>query len=127
MREGLMRERTSRETTTPTTTSAATAPMARQSTLTRVVEKLERQELLRRDRGGDDQRSVRVALTDAGRRTHALLDAESERIVGTLLDRISKDEQAAVVKGLETLARVVDPNSAAFREVLCQCCPGDQR
>ena len=98
-----------------------------QSTLTRVVEKLERQELLRRERGGDDQRSVQVVLTDAGRRIHALLDAESERIVGTLLDRISKDEQAAVVKGLEVLARVVDPNSAAFRDLLCQCCSGDER
>ncbi len=98
-----------------------------QSTLTRVVEKLERQELLHRDRSGDDQRSVQVALTDAGRRTHALLDAESQRIVGTLLDRVSKDEQAAVVKGLETLARIVDPNSAAFCDVLCQCCPGDER
>jgi DNA-binding MarR family transcriptional regulator len=98
-----------------------------QSTLTRVVEKLEHQELLRRERGGEDQRRVQVALTDAGRRTHALLDAESERIVGTLLDRVSKNEQAAVVKGLETLARVVDPNSAAFRDVLCQCCPGDEK
>ncbi|MFQ5351886.1 MAG: MarR family winged helix-turn-helix transcriptional regulator [Candidatus Binatia bacterium] len=93
-----------------------------QSTLTRVVEKLERQGLLQRERDGNDQRTVRVALTDAGREMHAKLDAGSKLLVGHLLDGVSADEQNAVVTGLELLARVLDPHGDAFRDLLSRCC-----
>jgi len=42
-----------------------------QSTLTRVVEKLEKQNLVQRTRKSDNQRSVEVRLTDAGKQTYA--------------------------------------------------------
>ena len=93
-----------------------------QSTLTRVVEKLERQGLVRRERDADDQRTVRVALSQAGRRTHAKLDGESKRVIGALLDGVPKKERSSVVTGLEVLSRVLDPHSGAFRDLLCQCC-----
>ncbi len=89
-----------------------------QSTLTRVVEKLERQKLLRRRRNGDDQRTVQVELTDSGRRLQDKLQSESLCLVGALLDGMSKQEQDTVVKGLEVLARTLDPHGNAFRTLL---------
>jgi DNA-binding MarR family transcriptional regulator len=96
-----------------------------QSTLTRVVEKLERQGLVARCRSGSDQRTVEVELTRTGRQTHRVLDEGARRIVGTLLDSVSRDERKAAVKGLEILAGVLDPHGAAFGDLLVECCRTD--
>ena len=93
-----------------------------QSTLTRVIEKLERQELVGRERDKADQRTVWVALTGVGRETHARLDEQSKLLVGSLLDGVPADEQQAVVLGIEVLARVLDPHGEAFRNLLSNCC-----
>lgn len=106
--------------------SLATDVGLHQSTLTRVVEKLERQELLRRERDASDQRTVWVTLSETGRETHAKLYAGSKLLVGALLDSVSADEQSAVVKGLEVLAGVLDPHGDSFRDLLsCCCAPAD--
>ncbi len=93
-----------------------------QSTLTRVVEKLERLQFVKRERDEADQRTVHVILTDAGRETHAQLDGESKRMIGVLLDSIPKKEQGAIVAGLEALARILDPHCDTFRRLLGECC-----
>ncbi len=95
-----------------------------QSTLTRVVEKLERQAFVQRQRGGEDQRSVRVVLSAAGRRLHDSLEKESLRTVSAILDRIAANDQPEVVRALELLATSLDPEGEDFRSLLSGCCEG---
>ena len=48
-----------------------------QSTLTRVVEKLEKQKFVTRDRKAENQRKVEVRITEEGRRTYLFLKNQS--------------------------------------------------
>lgn len=102
--------------------SLAAAVGLHQSTLTRVVEKLERQGYLRRTRDVEDQRSVAVEITNAGATLHTRLHDESQRLIGLLFDRIPKNEQRSVVDGLAVLANLLEPDSGAFAELLNCCC-----
>ncbi len=94
-----------------------------QSTLTRVVEKLEKQGLVRRTRKKDNQRSVEVQLTDAGQQTYLFLDAAGSQMISDLLDLIPKDRRAAIVVAMEELANLLNPNNDAFQQLLqgCRC------
>ena len=94
-----------------------------QSTLTRVVEKLERQNLVQRSRKSDNQRSVEVNLTDAGKQTHAFLDAAGSQMISDLLDLIPRKRQNAIVDAMEEVANLLNPNSEAFKKLLqgCRC------
>jgi len=92
-----------------------------QSTLTRIVEKLEEQRLVRRERAGDDLRAVRVSLTKRGARTHHALDAVGKRIVVALLANVPAQERRPVVSALETVARLLDPRDTALRALLQGC------
>lgn len=92
-----------------------------QSTLTRVVEKLEKQNLVQRTRMPDNQRSVEVNLTDSGKQTHAFLDAAGSQMISDLLDLIPKERQVAIVDAMEELANLLNPNNEAFLELLKEC------
>jgi len=94
-----------------------------QSTLTRVVEKLEKQNLVQRARKSDNQRSVEVRLTDAGRQTYAFLDAAGSQMISDLLDLIPKERRVAIVEAMEELANLLNPNNEAFQKLLqgCRC------
>ena len=94
-----------------------------QSTLTRVVEKLERQNLARRDRNPNNQRSVEVQITEAGKKTYLYLERASTQMISDLLDLIPDDRQVLVVEAMEELADLLDPNNAAFQKLLqgCRC------
>ena len=92
-----------------------------QSTLTRVVEKLERQNLVQRSRKSDNQRSVEVNLTDAGKQTHAFLDAAGSQMISDLLDLIPRKRQNAIVDAMEEVANLLNPNSEAFKKLLLGC------
>ena len=94
-----------------------------QSTLTRVVEKLEKQNLVQRTRKSDNQRSVEVRLTDAGRQTYAFLDAAGSQMISDLLDLIPGDRQDAIVDAMEEVANLLNPNNEAFLKLLkgCRC------
>ena len=61
-----------------------------QSTLTRVVEKLEKQDLVRRRRQSDNQRSVEVQITEAGKQNYLFLDEAGSQMISDLLDFIPK-------------------------------------
>jgi DNA-binding MarR family transcriptional regulator len=68
-----------------------------QSTLTRIVDKLEKQNLLTRRRKENNQRTVEVQITEA----------ENRRV--------------AVVESMEELANLLDPGNEAFRNLLKDC------
>ena len=108
----------------PKSMSALAAEVAlHQSTLTRIVEKLEKQNLLIRRRKKNNQRSVEVQITDAGRQMYALLDTHSSQMISDLLDLIPTDRQIAVVDAMEDLANLFDPQNQAFQQLLkgCRC------
>lgn len=94
-----------------------------QSTLTRVVEKLEKQKLVQRTRKSDNQRSVAVDLTDAGKQTYLFLDAAGSQMISDLLDLIPRGRRAAVVESMEDLANILNPKNEAFQKLLkgCRC------
>jgi DNA-binding MarR family transcriptional regulator len=94
-----------------------------QSTLTRMVEKLEKQGLVRRTRKENNQRSVEVQLTDAGQQTYLFLDASGSQMISDLLDLIPKERQVAIVDAMKELANLLNPNNAAFQKLLqgCRC------
>ncbi len=94
-----------------------------QSTLTRVVEKLEKQNLVQRTRKSDNQRSVEVRLTDAGQQTYAFLDAAGSQMIADMLDLIPKERQVAIVGAMEELANLLNPSNQAYQKLLqgCRC------
>jgi len=94
-----------------------------QSTLTRVVEKLERQNMVHRKRKPNNQRSVEVEITKLGRQTYLFLDKESKKMISGLLDLIPKDRRTAVVEAVEELANLLNPANEAFQQLLkgCRC------
>ncbi|MGD9226529.1 MAG: MarR family transcriptional regulator [Desulfobacterales bacterium] len=108
----------------PKTMSALAAEVAlHQSTLTRIVEKLEKQDLLIRRRRENNQRTVEVRITDAGKQVHALLEAQSSQMISELLDLIPQSRQIAVVEAMEELANLLAPENEAFQQLLkgCRC------
>lgn len=94
-----------------------------QSTLTRVVEKLEKQELVRRTRLANNQRSVEVQMTEAGKQTYLFLDHASSQMISDLLDMIPEARQVTIVEAMEALANLLNPNNEAFQKLLkgCRC------
>ena len=108
----------------PKSMSALAAEVAlHQSTLTRIVEKLEKQNLLTRRRKKNNQRTVEVQITEAGKQVQASLEAQSTQIISELLGLISPNRRAAVVESMEELANLLDPANEAFRNLLnvCRC------
>jgi DNA-binding MarR family transcriptional regulator len=94
-----------------------------QSTLTRVVEKLEKQDLVHRRRPAENQRRVEVQITDAGKQIYRLLDDASSQMISDLLDHLPKKRQVAVVDAMEELAELLNPGNEAFQKLLqgCRC------
>jgi len=94
-----------------------------QSTLTRVVEKLEKQNLVQRSRKSDNQRSVEVRLTDAGRQTYLFLDSAGSQMISDLLDLIPRERREPIVDAMEEVANLLNPNNEAFQKLLqgCRC------
>jgi DNA-binding MarR family transcriptional regulator len=108
----------------PKSMSALAAEVAlHQSTLTRIVEKLEKQNLLSRRRLENNQRAVEVQITEAGKQVHALLETQSSQMISQLLDLIPQNRRVAVVASIEELANLLDPGNAAFQNLLkvCRC------
>ena len=94
-----------------------------QSTLTRIVEKLEKQNLLTRKRKENNQRAVEVRITEAGKQVYAILEAQSAHMISELLNLIPPNRRAAVVESMEELANLLDPANEAFQNLLkvCRC------
>jgi DNA-binding MarR family transcriptional regulator len=108
----------------PKSMNALAAEVAlHQSTLTRIVEKLEKQNLLVRRRKENNQRTVEVQITEAGKQVQALLEEQSSQMISKLLDLIPQNRQVSVVESMEELAKLLDPENEAFRNLLkvCRC------
>jgi DNA-binding MarR family transcriptional regulator len=108
----------------PKSMSALAAEVAlHQSTMTRIVEKLEKQHLVTRKRKQNNQRSVEVQITQPGRQTYQFLESQSTKMISDLLDMIPKERQSSVVEAMEELANLLDPENEAFQQLLkgCRC------
>ena len=94
-----------------------------QSTLTRVVEKLEEKELVTRSRPADNQRVVEVALTERGKSLYARIDAASTQMIENILELVTSEERAAAVRGLEVLSDLLDPQNGKVQQIIegCSC------
>ena len=94
-----------------------------QSTLTRVVEKLEKQNLVQRRRLTHNQRSVEVRITEAGKKTYDFLDKASSQMISDLLDHIPRQRQVTIVEAMEEVAEILKPGNEAFQKLLegCRC------
>jgi DNA-binding MarR family transcriptional regulator len=92
-----------------------------QSTLTRVVEKLERQHLAQRRRLTKNQRSVEVKITEAGKQTYLLLDKAGLQMISDLLDHIPRERQVTIVEAMEDVAELLNPGNEAFQKLLSGC------
>ena len=81
--------------------------LMKQPTLTRTIDRLESQGLLRRSLDSDDRRAVRVALTAAGRRLAAEKVALARRHEAAVLAGHDAGEVAALKKQLRALIDAV--------------------
>jgi DNA-binding MarR family transcriptional regulator len=104
--------------------SLAAGVALHQSTLTRVVEKLEKQNFVVRVRKVDNQRKVEVRITEDGRQTYLLLKKQSALMISALLGLIPKERRAPVVESLEELAGLLDLKNRAFRMLRDECQSG---
>ncbi len=93
-----------------------------QSTLSRIVEKLEKQGFVKRIRRPENQRKVEVSITEHGRTTYEFLDSQCNEMISRLIDLIPKDKQMSHIETIEEVTRLLDPNSSPFRNLLSQCC-----
>lgn len=93
-----------------------------QSTLTRIVEKLEKRGLVTRTRKAGNLRSVQVQVTDEGKKLYLYLESENIKLISNLLDLIPTPKRDSVVESMEILAGIFDPEKEAFQKLLEECC-----
>ncbi len=91
------------------TTSALTCDCASDGgTVTGVLDRLERKELIRRERSQADRRVVQIWLTDAGRALQKPLTHIIEEINETALIGLEEAEQEQLIEMLEKVAHNLD-------------------
>lgn len=93
-----------------------------QSTLSRIVEKLEKQGYVNRSRLSDNQRKVEVCLTAEGKKTYQYLDMQCNRVMAGLIDLIPQNKQKVLLESIEEITRLLDHQNTAFRQLLARCC-----
>ncbi len=92
-----------------------------QSTLTRVVEKLEKQNLVVRNRKPDNQRVVEVEITEEGQKLHEELYSQCLQSIGELLEGFPEEKREVSIESLELLASILNPKNSALQELICGC------
>ncbi len=103
-----------------------------QSTMTRIVEKLEKQAFVTRTRKTANQRTVEVRITAAGGEICIAMDKQCAQMTADLLDLLPRERRTYAVDALEMFTRLLDPADEAFQQVLRNCCncnsiPGDEK
>ena len=93
-----------------------------QSTLTRIVDRLERDGLVTRRRYPEEKRLVEVTLTGAGRKLYRTLDRECTTVASEMLKVVPEERRRACVEALDLLSRSIDPGNEKFQAVLRECC-----
>ncbi len=77
-----------------------------QASATGIVDRMEQRGLVERRRDDEDRRVVRVALTDAGRQVIVGIGSERRGHLTTLLDELTDEELAGLLRGSRALRRV---------------------
>lgn len=78
-----------------------------QSTLSRALDKLAQDGLVRRETDADDSRATRIFLTDAGRAAYARMWPHMAQAVGQMFAGIDSADQRAFVATLQKILRNV--------------------
>lgn len=78
------------------------------STATTVVDRLVKSGLVERARGENDRRSVRLAMTEEGRRLAALLKKQQLRSAQTMLGALTAQEQRAFLALFERMVTAAE-------------------
>jgi DNA-binding MarR family transcriptional regulator len=89
-------------------TELAESEVLAQPSVTQLVDKLERRDLVRRSRSSDDGRVVLVSISPAGRAQLASTRAELSAMLRATVEQLGDDELAALVAASETLARLIE-------------------
>ena len=93
-----------------------------QSTLTRIIEKLENHKYVVRSRKSGNQRAVEVELTESGGRLCEYLADENYKMVAGMLAMIPKNKRKEVVGAMETLTGILSPDNPEFVSLMKNCC-----
>lgn len=96
-----------------------------QSTLTRIVEKLENQGMINRMRKPENQRKVEVRITEQGKEIYQQLYNGSMQTITTLMNQIPEEQRETIVAAMETFLSVIDPENKSFQALLQTCCAGE--
>ncbi len=78
--------------------------------LSRIVGKLEEQDLVCREQDADDRRVAHVSATERGRALHARIRGERTDVLSVALEGLSEQERAALLEALpvlESLAQTI--------------------
>lgn len=92
-----------------------------QSTLTRIVEKLEERKFVERKRLAENQRSVAVTLTQLGRATYLAIDRDFHEVLGQILSLVKEEDRVNAVHGLEILCDLLDPHNSTVQQLIKVC------
>lgn len=93
-----------------------------QSTVTRIVEKLEKHGFAARTRKESNQRSVEVQITKSGKDMCKWMDGQCSQMTSNLLDLLPKERQVLIVEAMDEFSKLLDPSNQEFQEVLKKCC-----
>ncbi len=105
-----------------TMSDLATEVGIHQSTLTRIVEKLEKQDYLVRTRKSDNQRSVEVRITEAGLNLWDYLETENFKMMSGVFELLPVDKQDQVIDSLEIVSSIFSPDNEGFKALFNDCC-----
>jgi transcriptional regulator, MarR family len=77
------------------------------STVSGIIDRLEKQGIVERTRGKDDRRVVYVNMTCELKKTAKRHFDEAERKLGELINKANSEELDVILKGLDTLKKLV--------------------
>ena len=99
-----------------TTGALALAVALSPATLTGILDRLEVRGLVSRERRPEDKRRVLVSLTAVGRQMSQELPSPLQERFGARLTELPADEQAAIRKALDSVARMMEEDSPNGRK-----------
>jgi DNA-binding MarR family transcriptional regulator len=99
----------------PKSMNALAAEVAlHQSTVTRIVEKLEKQGFATRTRKAANQRSVEVRITESGREMYTWMDGQCSHMMSDLLDLLPSERHVSIVEAMDEFSKLLDPTRSCL-------------
>ncbi len=93
-----------------------------QSTMTRIVEKLVKQEFIVRTRKRSNQRTIEIEITQKGKQVCLSVRDECAQMIEWLINTIPRVQRTSVIKAMETLTNLFSPDNEKFQEMFQDCC-----